>query len=220
MTRRPGNESEEQQGTFSALRDPVGPKDRSVYVRRRIIVLLGLVAIIVAVVLMIVRPGSTSGESNAKDVAVPGDLTEKPKQTAGGKSDPVCESSQLEVSAVTNQGSYGPDELPELSLSVKNTGDAACTAELGTAGMTFTVSSGSDEVWRSTDCQTSPEKLPVILDAGEQLDSESIQWDRTRSSTETCEIARDPVASDGASYHLEVSAAGAKSTDTAQFLLY
>ena len=101
-----------------------------------------------------------------------------------------------------------------------NTGKDACVADLGTAGMSFTVSSGSDDVWRSTDCQTNAESLPVVLKAGETLESEPVSWDRTRSSTETCEITRDPVVAGGASYHLSAGAGGAESEETAQFLLY
>lgn len=197
-------------------------KDRSVYIRRRIFVLLGLVAVIVAVVLIIVRPGSSGGVQGADTVEVPDDLTETPEpaSTEETPETPACQSSDLEVVPVTNQASYGAGENPELSLTVTNTGDEACIADLGTAGMTFAISSGSDEVWRSTDCQKAPESLAVIMDAGETLESDAISWDRTRSSLETCDISRDTVVAGGASYHLVATAGGATSTETAQFLLY
>ncbi|WP_042544713.1 hypothetical protein [Leucobacter komagatae] len=221
MARRPPQDPSDEHGTRSPLRDPVGPKDRSVYVRRRIVVLLGLVAVVTAVVLMIVRPGSDSAVTNAGKVDVPSDVSEKPAADPAKAGEPVaCPTSSLEVLAVTDQGSYGGGELPQLSLSVKNTGAEACIADLGTAGMTFIISSGSDDVWRSTDCQTEADNLPVVLKAGELLETEPIEWDRTRSSTETCDISRDPVGADGASYHLTAAVGGVASTDTAQFLLY
>lgn len=196
-------------------------QDKSVYVRRRIIVLLGVIAVALAVVLIIIRPGSSGGAKGVEKVEVPADLTEKVvKPTGKPAENPACELAQLKVQAITDQASYGAGEFPQLSLSVENTGDEACIAELGTAGMTFTVSSGSDQVWRSTDCQKAPESLPVILEAGEVLESEAINWDRTRSSVETCEIPRDPVVGGGASYHLTVGAAGVEGKETAQFLLY
>lgn len=228
-TRRPGSdprpaaESEGPAGAFSALKTPVGPKSRSVYVRRRLIVLLGIVAVIAAIALMIIRPGSSSRDTGeVQKVEVPSDLAEKPETPVEGEetATPTCEPHQLTVTAVTDQGSYGPGEIPELSLTVENSGTEECVADLGTAGMTFTVTSGADEVWRSTDCQSARDNLPVKLAAGETLETESISWDRTRSSNETCEITRDPVSADGASYHLSVSAAGVKSDTTAQFLLY
>ncbi|KAM9862870.1 hypothetical protein ACI1US_01231 [Leucobacter sp. BZR 635] len=225
MTRRPPQDPSDEHGTRSALRDPVGPQNRSVYVRRRLIVLLGLLAVVAAIVLMIVRPGSNSGSDPATNVDVPADVSEKPNGDAAKDpekaGDPVaCAVGALEVLAVTDQGTYGDGEFPQLSLSVKNTGKESCIADLGTAGMSFTVSSGTDDVWRSTDCQVDPESLPVVLKAGEVLESEPVAWDRTRSSTETCEIERDPVVAGGASYHLTVTAGGGESAETAQFLLY
>lgn len=220
MARRPPQDPSEQHEPRSVLRDPVGPEERSVYVRRRLIVLLGLVAVIAAIVLIIVRPGSST-PNDTKDVKVPSDVAETPKADPKKPGEPVaCAQSALEVVPVTDQGSYGEGEYPQLSLTVKNTGKDACVADLGTAGMSFTVSSGSDDVWRSTDCQTGAESLPVVLKAGETLESEAIPWDRTRSSTETCEITRDPVVAGGASYHLSAGAGGAEGEETAQFLLY
>ena len=220
MARRPVQDPSEQHGARSALRDPVGPEDRSVYVKRRLIVLLGLVAVIVAIVLIVVRPGAAAPD-DAQDVKIPSDVAETPKADTAKAGEPVaCAKAALEVTPVTDLGSYGEGEFPQLSLTVKNTGKDSCIADLGTAGMSFTVSSGSDDVWRSTDCQTNAESLPVVLKAGEILESEPVSWDRTRSSTETCEITRDPIVAGGASYHLSAGAGGAESEETAQFLLY
>ncbi|MBP6684636.1 MAG: hypothetical protein KA158_04355 [Leucobacter sp.] len=220
MARRPPQDPSDPHGTGSALREPVGPKDRSVYVRRRIAVLLGLVAVIIAIVLIIVRPGSGDGGTSAQPAEVPSDVAETPTAEPAAGEPVACAQSALEVVPMTDQGAYGADELPQLSLKVTNSGKDACIADLGTAGMQFVVASGSDEVWRSTDCQTGAESLPVKLDAGEALETEAIQWDRTRSSTETCDISRDAVGADGASYHLSAAAGGAESKETAQFLLY
>ncbi|WP_087014064.1 hypothetical protein [Leucobacter sp. 7(1)] len=210
---------------MSTLREPVGPKDRKVYIRRRLLVLAGLVALIAVIVLVIVKPGSGNDVPEAAQVKVPAGLeTEPPKndadEDADGAGAAACTAGQLRVTPVTDKGDYAPGELPGLSLSVENTGEAACTADLGTAGMELVVASGDDEVWRSTDCQENPESLPVIVDPGKPVESEPVQWDRTRSSTETCAITRDPVNADGASYHLRVTVAGTQGSGTAQFLLY
>lgn len=202
----------------SSLRDPVGPEDRSVYVRRRIIVLVALVAIIAAIVLIIVRPGSASEKPDTA-VDVPTDVQEKPTATNTGEPT-ACAPADLLVTPVTDLASYGEGELPQLSLTVKNTGDAKCIADLGTQSMSFTVSSGDDSVWRSTDCQVGGESLPVVLKKGEQLETEAVLWDRTRSSVDSCDITRDEVVGGGASYHLSVTAAGVEGEETAQFLLY
>lgn len=207
---------------MAKLSEPVGPKSRAVYIRRRILVLLGLLAVVLAVVLIILKPGSSGGADYGKSVDVPKDLVETPTTTPAdsAKDTPACESGVLDVVAVTDRNAYGAGESPQFSLTVQNTGKAACIADLGTAGMSFTVTTGNEQVWRSTDCQTSRTNLPVILDAGEKLETDPVTWDRTRSSAESCDIARDKVVAGGASYHLGVAVGGAESKRTVQFLLY
>lgn len=209
---------------MSTLKDPVGPKSRKVYMRRRLLVLAGLIAVIAVVVLVIVKPGSSDGVKDAREVSVPSDLASATQSEDEEDPDdgavPACAAGQLRVTPLTDKSDYAAGELPSLFLSVENVGKEACAADLGTAGMELSVSSGDDQVWRSTDCQENAESLAVILEPGEPLESEGIQWDRTRSSPETCDITRDPVGAGGASYHLRVSAAEVQGTGTAQFLLY
>lgn len=212
---------------MSTLKDPVGPKDRKVYVRRRLLVLLVLLAVIAVVVLIIVRPGSSGGVADANQVEVPKDLVESSAPDGGDDEDgegddeiAACAAGQLEVTPATDKGDYAAGESPQLSLAVENTGEAACSADLGSANLQFVIASGDDEVWRSADCQENPEHLAVILEPSTPLETEAISWDRTRSSAETCDISRDPVAAGGASYHLRTTAAGVQGTGTAQFLLY
>lgn len=206
---------------MSTLRDPVGPKDRKVYVRRRILVLAGLLAVIAVVVLVILKPGSDTGVPDASQVELPSDLTSTTEQPdASDDTVPECRKAELRVEAVTDKTDYAEGELPQLSLTVTNAGTKACSADLGTAGMQFVVSSGDDEVWRSVDCQEDPESLEVILEPDEPLVSEPVAWDRTRSAPDTCDITREPVVAGGASYHLRAVAAGVDGSSTAQFLLF
>ncbi len=199
----------------------MGPKDRKVYIRRRIIVLAVLVAVIALVVLIFVKPGSSGGVKDAAQVEVPSDLAGSTSPTPKDDDEvPACAPGSLRVEAVTDQTEYVEGVLPQLSLTVTNVGGDACSADLGTAGMQFAVSSGDDEVWRSTDCQVDPESLAVILEPNEPLTSEPLAWDRTRSAPDTCDITREPVVAGGASYHLRVVAAGVDGAGTAQFLLY
>lgn len=200
----------------------MGPKEKSVYVRRRILVLLGLVAVVAAVVLVILKPGSSGGAATNRDVEVPDDLVASEQASSeDAKSDlPECSAGQLEVTPITDRQSYAAGELPELSLSIENTGEKKCSADLGTAGMSFEITSGSDEVWRSADCQENADHRLVVLEPKKPLTTEAIAWDRTRSSPDTCDISRDPVGAGGASYHLHVAAAGVEGAGTAQFLLY
>lgn len=213
---------------MSSLREPVGPKDRKVYIRRRLIVLAGLLAIIAVIVLLIVKPGADASPKDAANVEVPQDLvgddsgdaadTKEAKAADGDAS--ACAAGQLVVTPISDKTDYAAGELPQIALMVENTGTEDCTADLGTAGMEFAIASGDDEVWRSTDCQENPESLAVILKPGKPLTTEVVAWDRTRSSTETCDITRDPVSANGATYHLRAAAAGVQGSGTAPFLLY
>lgn len=208
---------------MSTLREPVGPKDKKVYVRRRLLVLAALLAVVVAVVLVIVKPGSSGGAVGARQVEVPEDLVAIEQEEAEA-ADPdaisPCTDSQLRVTPVTDRESYAAGELPKISLSVENVGEADCQADLGTAGMSFQITSGADQVWRSTDCQENPDHRAVIVQPGKPLTTETLEWDRTRSSPESCDIARDPVGAGGATYHLRVAVGGVNGEGTAPFLLY
>lgn len=208
---------------MSGWKEPVGPEKKAVYVRRRLIVLGALLAIIIFVVLVVWKPGSSGGAASAPDVELPkeivaADKQQNPQMKAGEL--PACAAGALVVTPLLDRDSYAAGELPLLSLRVENTGDDKCEAQLGTSGMAFTISSGSDEVWRSTDCQVNPDSRTVILEPNKPLETEAITWDRTRSSPESCEITRDQVDADGATYHLKVSAAGVQSSGTSSFLLY
>lgn len=212
---------------MSTLKNPVGPEDRKVYVRRRWVAFGILVAIVAAIALLVVlvwvRPGSSGGPQEAAVISTTTDdsgLEDGSTASEDTEGIPNCSPGQLVVTPLTSQASYAAGENPELSLEVENTGTETCQADLGTAGMLFSVTSGSDEVWTSSDCQEDPEELPTILDPGEPLTTEPVTWDRTRSSPETCEISREPVAAGGASYHLRTSVGGVESAGTAQFLLY
>lgn len=213
---------------MSTIKHPVGPLSSKVYRRRRLVVLLGLLAVVVVVVLIIVRPGSsadaqkpgasgatsepsTTGETPATDGAPP----------AAAGADGACALASITVEAVTDAADYSADQQPALSLVVTNTGAVECSLNLGTAAQVFTVKSGDDVYWTSTDCQTESSDAVVPLKPGTPLKSVApIMWDRTRSAPETCDSdARDIAPAEGASYHLSVTVDGIESNDSKQFIL-
>jgi hypothetical protein len=60
----------------------------------------------------------------------------------------------------------------------------------------------------------------VLLEAGQQVSSAApLEWDRTRSSVDTCDGERPRATGGGATYHLSVSINGIASTNTASFQL-
>ncbi|NUJ87549.1 hypothetical protein HOW07_05955 [Plantibacter sp. MCCC 1A11337] len=220
---------------MSSLTNPRGPERPAVYWRRRLIVFGVLLAVIVLVIVLIVRLASGPGTENTAATSTPTPTatsapTPAPEASTAAPIDEAattdpgsaaaCTADQIRVEAVVNGTSFAADELPQLSLSVTNTGSAACTMNAGTSQQVFTVSSGEEPYWTSTDCQTAPSDQQVLLEPGKTVSSNPpITWDRTRSAPDTCDQPRDPVPAGGASYHLNTSIGGFASADSAQFLL-
>jgi len=91
----------------------------------------------------------------------------------------------------------------------------------GTKAQVFTITSGTEVYWLSTDCQVDPVDAEVSLTPGTPISSSvPIVWDRTRSSVDTCQGPREAVPAGGASYHLAVTVDGFASESTKQFQLY
>ncbi|GAA3635164.1 hypothetical protein GCM10022200_18060 [Microbacterium awajiense] len=220
----------------------------AVYRRRRLVVLLALVAIIAVIWLLIAQPWrGAATEGTPQSAASPTSATATdlpvPSEDAGASATPAassatassapspeasatptaapCVARDLIVEAVTDQDSYATGQNPQLSIRLTNNGED-CTLNVGTSGQAFTITSGSDVWWRSTDCQSEPSDMIVLLAAGQTVESASpLEWDRTRSSVSTCADEDRPRApGGGASYHVGVEIGGVASTQTKQIFLY
>jgi hypothetical protein len=213
---------------MSTNQPPARRHSPAVYRRRRLVVLLGLIAVIVAVVLIIVRPGASQGEETpaASDSAA-GAQNEKPAAqntipTESAAADgAACNPEQVIIESVTDKTEYAAGEQPNLSLTITNVGSNACVLNAGTNAQVYTITSGEEVYWTSTDCQVDPVDTEVTLEPGAPVSSSTpIIWDRTRSTPDTCEGAREAVPAAGASYHLDVTVDGIPAGMTKQFLLY
>lgn len=188
--------------------------------------LLGLIAVVVAVVLIIVRPGGAQGEpdkNGAPESSAPAasPATTIPTEAVAADGDP-CSPEQITVEPITDKTVYEAGEQPQLSVTITNTGRNVCVLNAGTGAQVFTVTSGEEQYWVSTDCQSDQVDAEVSLTPGTPVSSAApIVWDRTRSAPDTCEGARETVPAGGASYHLSVSVDGFQNDDlTKQFQLY
>ncbi|GAB3122092.1 hypothetical protein [Glaciibacter psychrotolerans] len=206
---------------MSTIKHPVGPQSEKVYRRRRAVVGLVVLAVIVIIVLIIVRPGSDS----SKPAGAPASATQ-PTDTAADSATPpkaggACDPAQVQVDALTDLDSYAVDQLPQLTLSVTNTGPVACTLNAGTSKQVYTITSGTDVWWTSTDCQTDSSDAEVTLEPNTPLKTSTpLEWQRIRSSPDTCDAAdREAAPAGGASYRLSVSVDGIESASPTQFLL-
>lgn len=223
---------------------PTGKKRPSpaVYRRRRLVLLLGVVVVVGLIVwLFVAQPWSgasvaavkpTPSASASSPAATP---TPTPTVTEEPAAPPVdaeptapaigtakpCVAADVTVLAMTDAETYSAAQTPLLSISLTNNGTKDCTINVGTTSQKFTIMSGNDTWWRSTDCQTEPSDMIVTLAAGQTVTSATpLTWDRTRSSVSTCaDTDRPRAAGGGASYHLTVEIGGIPSDGSRQFFL-
>jgi hypothetical protein len=196
---------------MSTFRTPVGPQPSRVYWRRRLAVLVGVLVIVLIVVLIILRPGS------GKLGAHPSNTPTTPPVAAA-----ACNPANVEVIAVTDANSYAAGVDPQLSLTITNTGSKACSFKDGSDVQTYVITSGTDQIWSSKDCQTNAVARTSVLEPGKAVASTPFAWNRTRSSPTTCSATNAPeVVAGGASYHLTVTVNGITSTpaNSPQFVL-
>jgi hypothetical protein len=199
---------------MSTFRNPVGPQPSKVYWRRRLAVIVGLVVLIIIVILIVARPGS------GKPKAVP--TTPPPTTHTQVANAPTCATKNIQVVAVTDATSYAAGIDPKLSLSITNIGPSACTFSDGSDVQTYEITSGTDTIWSSKDCQTGAVAHSSILDPGKSVTSTPFAWNRTRSNPAACSATNAPqVIANGASYHLTVKVNGVASStaNSPQFIL-
>lgn len=183
---------------------------------------LGLVAVILIVILIVVRPGSGTPGSTPR----PGDSSSpaasgNPSPASTNPADAVaCDPAKVTVEGTTDSTSYDAGVNPVLSFTVKSLMTQPCTIPAGSDVQEYRVTSGDELIWSSKDCQTDPVAATIVLKPGVPQAGPSVPWDRTRSSTDTCGSTRDPVIAEGASYHLTVILGTFTSGNDRQFLLY
>ena len=199
----------------------------AVYRRRRLVALLALIAVVTAGVLIIVRPGQATPTPTETAVAKPTvapvvteSATPTPTPTVDVSDYKECSTKNLEVLPVLDSVDYQAGVLPNLSLTIQNTGKTACFYNVGTSAQELTITSGAETYWVSTDCQSEKSDTVAILEPGVVYPSAPIVWERQRSSPDTCGGEREVVPAGGASYYLTTKVGGVSSKSSAQFLLY
>lgn len=202
---------------MSSLRNPVGPQPASVYWRRRIVALVGLIAVITCIVLIVsslVNGGPATPTPTPTTAETPGGTT------GGGTAEAKdCNPAVIRLVPVTDSNSYPRDQQPMISMTITNTGSVPCTLDVGTGQQLYSIVSGSDPIWNSADCQTDPQPFEQVLAPNETLTTTPFAWDRTRSSTSTCDQDRPAVVAGGATYRLSVSLGDIESASDTPFIL-
>lgn len=112
-----------------------------------------------------------------------------------------CAPQDLSVSGATDQTSYAADQEPVLELRIENVGEEPCEANVGTTQQVFTVTSGSDRIFSTEDCQVDGEDAMVEISPDEQ-ERARLTWPRVRTGPDCAEIDAEPRSG---TYRLEVS---------------
>lgn len=172
-----------------------------------------------AIILLIVFGPKASTDPNTSSPSETSATESNTPAATDSTGSTICDPAKLTLEAITDASSYAAGENPQLSFSLKSTMTEPCVIEAGSDIQEFVITSGSDEIWNSKHCQTGGEAGTVVLQPGVPVQSSSIEWDRTRSATDTCESDRPIVTADGASYHLAVSVGDIAAESTKQFLL-
>ncbi|MEK6342577.1 MAG: hypothetical protein V4737_01885 [Curtobacterium sp.] len=231
---------------MSSFRHPVGPERPSVYWRRRAIALGAVLVVVIVVVLIVVGRGngatpaaapsassgtpaagsspssSSAASASSGSSASSGASASSPRPSSSSSAaadGATCSKDQIELTPVVDKTSYGPTEDPKIAMSITNTGSNSCHMDLGSSQQVLTISSGEEQYWSSKDCQTNGTNQDVTIKAGQKLTTPSIAWDRTRSSSSTCDASRPSVTGGGASYHLSVAVGNIESAKSVQFIL-
>jgi len=183
---------------------------KAVYRRRRIVLLLLALLVIGALVWAAVavsaalsgdRGASASEPFKTAPTAAPSPSadtgkTGKPDKTGDAEpssepDDGTCPSTAVKVEATTDSAAYAAGSNPLLTLTVTNTGTEPCSINVGTTQMEFIVTSGSDRIFSSADCQDGAQDLLKEFEPG-ATEKANFTWERLRSAPGCAAVASNP----------------------------
>ncbi|WP_028270345.1 membrane protein [Arthrobacter sp. UNC362MFTsu5.1] len=204
------------------------PPLKAVYRRRRLFVAvvlllvasvaLGGFAAVSAAMRSSEQASSTdpAGRDGSDGAAANPEATPSASATPSAQATPTCDQGLVTVSASTDKAAYAAGENPLLSLKVTNGGKVACEVNLGTSQMEYTVTSGSDRIFSSVDCQVESGDLVKTIAPG-QSETANFPWERNRSVPGCGPVSAKPGA--GGAYYMFVARLGTKSSTKAVFQL-
>ena len=122
----------------------------------------------------------------------------------------------MTVTAATDKPAYADGENPLLTLKVTNGNRVPCEVNIGTSQMEFLVTSGSDRIFSSTDCQSDATDLVRTIAPG-QSETANFPWQRNRT-VQGCGLIEAKPGAGGAYYVFTARLAG-KTSPKAVFQL-
>ncbi|MBX7443539.1 MULTISPECIES: hypothetical protein [unclassified Arthrobacter] len=228
---RQGDSSTRKASGSSSVRKP----SAAVYRRRRLVVggaLLLVIALVVGgfAIAGAFKAGSEQASSTQTGSTAPsasaGTSAATPSSSASAtpsatpsptpSATPACNQNLVTVAASTDKPAYGAGENPVLTLKVTNGGTVPCEVNIGTSQMEFLVTSGSDRIFSSKDCQASSEDLVKVIAPGGS-ETANFPWSRTRSAEGCKAVAAAPGG--GGAYYIFTAKLGSRASPKAVFQL-
>jgi hypothetical protein len=193
------------------VRKPVSP----VFRRRRLVVAAALLVVIGVVVGGFIAVASiingSAGQAPETAATTAGDQTPdpggsastpsrdaSPKPSATASEGSGCQQNLISVTAATDKPSYGAGEEPLLTLKVTNNNKVPCEVNIGTSQMEFLITSGSDRIFSSQDCQADSTDLTKTIAPGKS-ETANLPWQRNRT-VQGCDSVGAKPGADGAYY--------------------
>jgi hypothetical protein len=198
---------------------PQPTRNKSVYLRRRIIALVVL-AVIVALIWSLVA-AAVGWVQNL----FAGNSSVNPAESgtvSGASCDPgsILLEPIVANSSGAEQAALDTGINPFFGYRITNVGAKDCTFDVGAKDTFLKVTSGSETIWNSADCdRTALVSSVMTLKPNEPMESPLSDWYRVKSSSSGCGAEQTPVTAGGASYHLNVEVGGVSSKETFQFIL-
>ncbi|MEC5179823.1 hypothetical protein [Arthrobacter sp. CG_A4] len=127
-----------------------------------------------------------------------------------------CDQNLVTVTAATDKPAYASGENPLLTLKVTNGNKVPCEINLGSSQMEYIITSGSDRIFSSTDCQSDATDLVKTIAPG-QSETANFPWQRNRTVQGCAAIAAQPGA--GGAYYVFTARLADKNSPRAVFQL-
>jgi hypothetical protein len=140
-------------------------------------------------------PASQPAASASASSAAPGD---DPSATSSATAGEGCEQNLVTVTAATDKQVYAAGEKPLLTLKVTNNNKVPCEVNIGTSQMEYMITSGSDRIFSSMDCQAQSADLMKTIPPGKS-ETANFPWQRNRT-VQGCESVEAKPGTGGAYY--------------------
>ncbi|GAA3667942.1 hypothetical protein GCM10023081_03150 [Arthrobacter ginkgonis] len=124
---------------------------------------------------------SASSVAAAAGEATDDESAEGEATTASSDGTAACTEADIAVAASTSRKSYASSQTPVLVMTITNVGSSACRLNVGTSQQDFSVSSGSDRIYSSSDCLADPTDVDITMKAGSS-ETARFTWERRRSA--------------------------------------